>query len=318
MWSNCEQLLADGGAGCLFALRKGIDPPRFCKDGYCGPIKDPDRKALKSIGDGLSVNRNLKRMCATIHSGIFDEMVTYHIADAQLLIKIAYYMMRTTRDVSLVHAVNCNPCLNATFREYQGFYRALHATADRVNHGADKNLGLRLNKTRWRLPYPKVRARRGYCDWHGVREVVPGAGRLARLLDLLPAQRFAVAKFREQHTFVGMVSENDVESDRTCLAIAAFPSGEATSYIALLVSGEALFSTSARIEYSVRLNIWDLERLHASVQSFQVSGRASDYFKHPLYDAVLSSLELKAMLKMTEVSWGRREHNEFSGSAAQS
>ncbi|KAI0563119.1 hypothetical protein FGB62_46g00 [Gracilaria domingensis] len=188
MWSTCEQILADGALGCLFSISQSSSAcyPLIGKEFYCNRLP---ATAVKTVGNGLSINQNLAKLAAAIHSGVLDDTVTYHIADAQNFIRLSYYMTRKA-DVSMAHAVNCEECLHATFREHQGFLTALHECCDLYRTDTDEDLQLRLNKTWISYPYPKVRARRGYVDWHGIREFAPGAGRFAKLMLPVFAETF--------------------------------------------------------------------------------------------------------------------------------
>lgn len=98
------------------------------------------------------------------------------------------------------------------------------------------------------------------------------------------------------------------------MVICAVPHGARTAYIALLVRGGYLYSATARIMYSVRLNICNLKGLHLSMQSNRRGGEAETYVRHPSFDSELSSLKPQAVMKISEMSWGRQEHVGYPSS----
>eukprot|EP00178_Gracilaria_changii_P010534 TRINITY_DN30637_c0_g1_i1.p1 TRINITY_DN30637_c0_g1~~TRINITY_DN30637_c0_g1_i1.p1 ORF type:complete len:680 (+),score=91.42 TRINITY_DN30637_c0_g1_i1:95-2134(+) len=297
LWTSCEQILADGGLGCLFSHYSSpeIRFPRFGKLQYSRVMPC---NTIKTVGDGLSVNKNLTKFAAAIHSGVLDETITYHIADAQELIRLAYYMTRKG-NVNVAHGVNCEECLHATFRENIGFVSAFHACADLYNENWDKELSLRLNKTQVSYPYPLVRARKGYVDWHGIRELVPGAGKFAKLM--IP---YFASKCKKNMHIVSLY-HIDTPDLHFGLVVSAYPYDEGpVMYIVLLVHGRNLFGSTCKVLFSVRLNVIDLKKLHDGVQRKELNGRVNELFRHPEMDQLLSQMEFRTFLNVSQVRWG--------------
>lgn len=190
-WPLCEQILAEGGCGCLFLSNLRPKGPVFCKeidsstDFECVSEVEYTGKSisvLKTVGDGLSVRANLRRLSSVIHAGVLDDTITYHIADAQVMLRLSYFITNAKSDEHLpfTHAFDCDACLNATYRENAGYFFALKICSD--NHMPREAWGLQRIRcqVRFSFPYPKVRSRRGYETGHGVREFLPGAGRFAK------------------------------------------------------------------------------------------------------------------------------------------
>ncbi|KAI0560625.1 hypothetical protein FGB62_107g123 [Gracilaria domingensis] len=297
MWCSCEQLLGDRALGCLFSLKGGRIPP-FGKLIYCGSNIDRT-KVVKTVGDSLSINRNLTKLAAAIHFGVLDESVTYHIADAQELIRLAYYMTRNGLS-SMVHAVNCRECLHATSRESLGFMTAINACCDLYDESAENVLQLCLGPTRISYPYPIVRARKGYIDWHGFRELVPGAGRFVKVTPPIVLEKYT------GHMRIVSVYRNNLPSTAYALLVAAYPCSDgSTRYFVLLIHVQNLFSVNCRVFYSVRLNIKDLAKLHHGVKHEALSGEVSELLRHPELDQLLSQFEFRIFHRTSEVSWGR-------------
>ena len=301
MWSACEQILSDGGNGCLFSTKYDHRerPPEFCKQLYAG---NPELDVVKSVGDGLSMNENLCRLSGIIHSGLLDETVTYHISDAQQLIRLAYYMTRTAKNVSLFHAAECQPCLNSMCRDDSGFHAAVARAADVYDvegesSGNSHNICKRLNRTRISYAYPKVRARRGYVDWHGVREFLPGAGLLAKSI---APDFFHLYK---QNTSYVRVEENGSLSDTNGLVVLNIVAKAGFMlYIVLFISGYRLFSDSPRLDYSARLNFLNIEKFNETFLYGKLNGNVSTFFRHPVLDQVLQ--KLKFADEVDSIRWG--------------
>lgn len=297
MWCICEQILADGALGCLFSIEQPHKPcfPLIGKQIYSNQLP---AKAIKTVGDGLSINRSLSKLAAAIHSGVLDDTATYHIADAQELIRLSYYMTRFG-DVSMAHAVNCEKCLHATFREHHGFITALHECCDLYREDGDKHLQLRVNRTRTPFSYPRVRARRGYVDWHGVREFAPGAGRFAKFLPPVFVQKF------KKNIHIVTVDHDGLPSSEYCVLVSAYPCSDGPiRYMVLLVHGRNLFSSDCSVLYSVRLNVKDLTALHGGVQERDLNGKVFEMFWHPQMDKVLVHLEFRGFADVSSVTWG--------------
>lgn len=293
LWCNCEQILANGGLGCLSARTGHF--PRFENRKYSRIMPG---NAIKTVGHGLSLNSNLEKLAAAIHSGALDDSVTYHIKDAQELIRLAYYMTRPG-PVNMAHAVNCEECLHATFREHMGFVSALASCSDEYDESDDEDLRLRLNNTEVSYPFPFIRARRGYIDWHGVRELAPGAGRFAKLNMTF----FWEAVKKDMH-IVTLQYKKEPNINYCLLVSARKISNGAVRYIVLLVHGHSLFSENCKVFYSVKLNIIDLKVLHDGVCRKALHGMVSDHFCHPDMDIMLKEFQLQRFFDISSVHWG--------------
>lgn len=312
MWSACEQILGDAGAGILISVPAvlQIGRPKLCKDALYGPSRSSS--TLFVAGDRLSVSRCFERLAFAIHSGLLDDMVTFHISDAQALIRFSYYITRIT-DSNIFHGLNCESCLTVTRREHLEFHWALHNASDRIDENVEPDLRRRLTRYRASYAYPKARARQGFISWHGYREFVPGAGRVARF-----AEEPMSTQFRK-HCYYARFQPNagNEDSNQLCLVVAAVPfvkESWITNYIALLVRGQNLYnSRESKVEWSVRLNFIDLEKFHVTFKDHRDSllgNKLTDLFRHPDLDAILEHLQISKTQPfhlLSSLRWGFRE-----------
>lgn len=313
MWSACEQILGDAGAGILISTKAlfEIGFPAVCKDRMTchDNSRTSEAKSFLIVGDRLSVPRSFQRLAFAIHAGLLDDMVTFHIADAQALIRFSYYITRTT-EVHLFHGLNCETCLTRTGREAFGFHFAVHNVGDWFDQETSADLRLRLNRCRASYPFPKARARRGFVSWHGYREFAPGAGRVARF-----AEEPMSSNFRKHSYAIRVQDKNENgDSGQWCVALAAVPFVKETwitNYIVLLVHGRDLYNRCQNlVEWSVRLNFNDIEKFHSMFQKSReelFNSRLSDWFHHPEFDEILKGLEVckeESLRLLSELGWG--------------
>lgn len=300
MWSACEQLLADGGCGAFFINLPNASP-FLCKTGYVGPDEFVVHNALKTAGDGLSPASNLARLSTYILAGLLDETLAYHLEDAQILVKLAYFLSGPAyRHGDVLHVVSCPRCLHDTQRLNTGYLAALRTSMDVYAETEDSiNVYYRVNRTMRILNYPTVRARRGFVAWHGMREFLPTAGMLARqaltTLDWPHSRRVVIA--------LSMDDELEITQCRAVVILVVQDGQGRVGYIALWITGRRLLSEGTIVESSTRLNVIELSRMHAwFFKNEGVRGSANMMFSHPMFDEI-DNAEMVQMLNLDDLHW---------------